>query len=201
MSDSPAKTLLAAIGAFAAMIGVVVTIEIWRQSEDTAEQIENADGELDERDADLEDPNGIWQEIAFYEFRLPKTFQDDDCWDQHFDLDDQGAGEPLDGDSATAESTDLIWYSCGEWHSGHLYSPSASGIAASGVIAPYDCSTATGGGDSAFALTIDPDYAPTGFGCLITGSGAIATVSVATAEWVGDAAEAEVSVTLWDRVG
>jgi hypothetical protein len=200
MSDSPTKTLVAAVSALAAMVGVVVAIDIWRERDRSAEDSANGDGDPTERsDADLEDSIGIWQES--HEFRIPRTFQGDDCRDQHFDLDDQDAGEPLDGDSATAELTDLIWYSCGDWQTGHLRSLSESGIAASGVVVPDKCRTSLGGGDSPLAMTIDPDHEPTVSGCLITGSGAIATVSVFNAQWVGDAAEAEVFVSLWRRVG
>jgi hypothetical protein len=202
MSDSPTKTLVAAVSALAAMVGVVVAIDIWRERDRSAEDSANGDGDPTERsDADLEDSIGIWQEIESHEFRIPRTFQGDDCRDQHFDLDDQDAGEPLDGDSATAELTDLIWYSCGDWQTGHLRSLSESGIAASGVVVPDKCRTSLGGGDSPLAMTIDPDHEPTVSGCLITGSGAIATVSVFNAQWVGDAAEAEVFVSLWRRVG
>ncbi|MDA1358065.1 hypothetical protein O1R50_00405 [Glycomyces luteolus] len=196
MNDSSAKNFWAAVSAIAAVAGVLVTILIWRSQGP-------ADGSGAEQSASPEADgggDGTWQESDAYTVRLPATFQGDDCWDRHVDLDEQGESDAFHGDSAPAEWADLIWYSCGTWQTGYLYSPiSASGTAALGEdLEPGGCASATSG-ETSFGMEVDPDAPPTGHGCLITTSGALAGVSLTALEWVGEAAEAELTVVLWNR--
>ncbi|WP_205323994.1 hypothetical protein [Glycomyces sp. YM15] len=200
MSEIPSRNLWAAVSALAAVAGVIATLAIWwygvsndpasSQSGSIPTASDSATGKAD----------GTWQQSDTYTIRLPATFQGHDCWDRHIDLDDQGASEAVHGDSAASEWADLIWYSCGAWQTGFVYSPlSASGTAALGEgLEPGDCAAATTG-DESFEQEVDPDYPPTGHGCLITTSGALAGVSFTALEWVGEAAEAEVTVVLWNR--
>jgi hypothetical protein len=202
MSDSPSKNPWAAISAIAAVVTIVVSILIWWHGVKTADDPDPAQTASSTASSEPETGSGPWQEADTYTIRLSATFQGDECWDRHVDLDDGGAGEDLHGDSEAAPWADLIWYSCGSWQTAHLYSPGeTTGTTPVGAgLDPANCNAATGG-ETGFGLDLDPDAPPSAHGCLFTTEGVLAGVSVDTLEWVAGAAEAELTVVLWARDG
>jgi hypothetical protein len=205
MSAFPSKNFWAAVSALGTVAGVVVAVVIWRHGVNTADDSEPARPASSASGTAVTGPetaSGPWQEADTYTFRLSATYLGDDCWDRHVDLDDGGAGDDLHGDSAAAPWADLIWYSCGSSQTAYLYSPSStSGTTPAGAgLDPADCNAATSG-ETSLGIEIDPDYPPSAHGCLVTTEGALAGVSVDTLRWVAGAAEAELTVVLWQRTG
>ncbi|MEV3935693.1 hypothetical protein AB0K52_06925 [Glycomyces sp. NPDC049804] len=201
MSAYPSKNFWAALSALATAAGVVVTVLIWRHGVNAENDPDPAQpAASSESEASPETGSGPWQEADTFTVRLSATFQGDECWDRHVDLDDGGAGEDLHGDSEPAAWADLIWYSCGSWQTAYLYSPGeTTGLTPAGTgLDPADCNAATGG-ETGFGLDLDPDAPPSAHGCLFTTEGMLAGVSVDSLEWVAGAAEAELTVILWAR--
>lgn len=198
MSDTPSKSFWTAVGALATVAGVLLSLLIWQENRDDAD--DPADAQSESASAARAGGDGAWYEADSYTVQLPTTFQGDDCWDRHFDLDEAGASERFHGDSGPADWADLIWYSCGDRQTGYLYSPtSASGTTAPGDSLDPGLCNAAAGGDASLDLVVNPDLPPTVYGCLVTTADALAGVSLTGLDWVGDGVEADLNVVLRQR--
>jgi hypothetical protein len=212
MNDS-SSGFWGAIGALAAVAGVIVTIVIWQENKEAdadtsggtepnfnGSDIGNGDGgDPGGDDTGSDDESGSWEQSDSYLLSLPVTYQEDHCWELQFDLDEGGYTESVDSGGPYADWAELTWSSCGAGAIGYLYGYWASsatvGSGASQDIA--GCADAIGD-DSYLELLFDPDNPTSDEGCLYTSEQAFATVTVDYTQWNGDnAVEGRVYVTVW----
>jgi hypothetical protein len=191
------------LGTAAGVVSAVVAI---MQLQQAAQQDANTPQDTDtggwygDEDYETEavDTSG-WVQVQTYQVSLPNTWEDGECLELQFDLDDAGASEStVHGEYA--DWADLTWSSCGGGYWGYAYgfTSSSTTVVAGGSQDAARCADGIGTG-TYLELPANPSDPTTDEGCLYTTDGHIASVTVDSLSWNGATAEGRLNITLWSQ--